>query len=1143
MVSVTEPGSDIDDRLAALILKRQESILAKNPISIHELCRDCPELQSKLEQALSQLDTLHSVLLPHSNRTGLVMSSSQTIAHESEDSDDSSDRSLPEVPGYEVIEEIGRGGMGVVFKARQISLNRIVAIKALTGRRWGRKEFVARLRHEATALSKIVHPGVVKVIDVVETSSSVSMILEFIDGESLSSRLDRSALPPEQAAAIALELARTLVVVHQHGLLHRDIKPANVLLDRSGATKLADFGLVKEEGCASEITQAGEVFGTPSYMAPEQAASQFELVDVRTDIYAVGATLYEMLSGRPPFVGVSLFDTLQKVQHSELVGLRVINHAVPRDLETICHKCLEKRNSDRFSNAQELVAELERFQQGLPIQSRSISPFERGRRWCRRRPVVSGLAALLFSSAIAICGLLVSNNRNLRRFNQELTRLNEDSERLNLSLKKSNEELDRVAADAKNHQRIAEVHERQAKDALYIADMNRAAIALGQDDPREAASLLEKHVPAPGELDRRGFVWWALHRQTNRLRRILLETGSSQYFLCFSRDRQLLAAAGLDSVVRLIDPETGELRKQIATEQVEVNGVAFSPDGKEMATAGDDGTICVWNLESERMRLRFKAQPGKAFQLVYTHDGSQIISCGDNPVIRVFDSLTGTESHKLEGHLRKDIQCLLIADDGKTLFSTGNDHHVRRWDLKLRKEVGSFESSNDIVPVVFDASRDLLVVGDGSGEVHTISAKTFKKISSVKHLDRIHSLALDLTGTLLAVGDGSGQIRLWRLNKAGQFVTSADHAWLAHEKGAQALIWSRDGSRLISTGNDGRVISWSLDDLQALGRIDVDMETTSEFCLIPKSTSMLIRASDNRLAIWDWKRASTNYITDPGVYFDPAISSNKTSFACLLNHRSVDNTKSEDSVLLYPFPLDSQHGPVMKAVAEWAPKGELQNIRFSPDSRALAVSRWHREVGQDVEDHTVWLVPIPDSVSHAGDRAEAIKIQDAERIPVLFAKGCAFSPDGRCLTLITRTGVVQWDIADRRIVWEVPRTTIHHVDYSSDGTLIATGGHDRMVYVVRSVDGSTRFSLGTHRALIRSISFAPGGRLLASASSDGAVKLWHVESGQELAEFQNAGKDIRKLQFTDDGNFLICQFRDNKLDKRDRIRIIDGSHR
>ena len=219
--------------------------------------------------------------------------------------------------------------------------------------------------------------------------------------------------------------------------------------------------------------------------------------------------------------------------------------------------------------------------------------------------------------------------------------------------------------------------------------------------------------------------------------------------------------------MRLIDPDTGKLQKQIVTGQLEVNCVSFSPDGQEVATAGDDGTICVWNLQNGSERLRFKAHPGKAFQLRYTTDGTQLISCGDDPVIRVFDASTGIEAYKLDGHLRKEVHSLLLAHDGKTFFSTGGDHFVRRWDLDQRRQVGAYECSSDIGPVVFDPSRDLLIVGDSAGEVDVVSTRTYQKISTTKHLDRILSLALDPSATLLAVGDASGQLRLSKLNDDG----------------------------------------------------------------------------------------------------------------------------------------------------------------------------------------------------------------------------------------------------------------------------------------------------------------------------------------------------------------------------------------
>ena len=866
-MSVNAPGDDFDARLPELVMKWEELVASGSHPSSAEMCCDCPELIAEFEHSIQQLQTLDRFLSMDSSTsaglsTRLILSSKQ------------SDR-FPQVPGYCVLEEIGRGGMGVVYKARQNSLDRLVAIKTLPGSRWGQSGFVARLRQEAKGLSLLSHPNVVKVFDVVETPVVIAVILEYVDGESLAKSLNRAAMPPRDAAMLTLTLARTLMFVHQRGLLHRDIKPSNVMIGRNGDIKLADFGLVKEQGSDTSLTATGDLFGTPSYMAPEQVQGKDAFVDCRTDVYALGATLYEMLTGRPPFVGVSTLDTLDQVQHREPIAIRLLSPGVPRDLETICLKCLDKEPERRFGNAQELVMELERFERGIPIRARPAGILYRCRRWCRRKPTVAALSVFSLLAVVAIVGLLATYNR-------DLTRLNAD--------------LDRAATNAKNLQRIAEDRERQTNDSLYAADINRAGMAWQQNDTRVLTTLLEQHIPRPGEADYRGWAWWFLRRQAHFGRKTLLEIGSPQYIVCHSQDRRLWAVAGSDSIVRFFNPETGETHRELSTGQIEVNGLAFSPDGQELATAGDDGTVRIWNLASLSERLMFIAHPTKAFQVVYTHDGSELIVCGDDPIIRAFDTKSGQSKYTLEGH-EKTIQCLLLDHDGQTLISTSNDHDVRFWDLSKRIQSWSFRSSSDVTSVVFDRKRNLLVIGNSGGLLQSLDVHDNRELASAKHLDKVGALAVHPDGLLLAAGDSGGQIRLRGLDPQGNFVGDQHQPWQAHQGIIYSLCWSHDGSRLISTGQDGRVMSWNLTEVRPDTSNTLELHVSTHSCLVPGTTSVLAK-SPFKLVIWDWMQKRTLASSESLFHGAATVSPDGDRFATVL----LSKERANDSLRLYNLP-------------------------------------------------------------------------------------------------------------------------------------------------------------------------------------------------------------------------------------------------
>jgi eukaryotic-like serine/threonine-protein kinase len=290
------------------------------------------------------------------------------------------------VPGYEVQGELGRGGMGVVYKARHTRLNRTVALKMiLSGAHAGRME-LQRFRLEAEAVAQLQHPHIVQVYDVGESEGRAFLALEFVDGGSLAQHLLAGPLPPEEAAKTVATLARAMDHAHQQQILHRDLKPGNVLLTHDGSPKITDFGLAKKLSDNSGLTASQAIMGTPSYMAPEQAAGKNQELSPAADVYALGAILYECLTGRPPFLAETPLDTIIQLTTEEVVPPRRLAPRCPRDLETICLKCLEKSPRKRYASAGELADDLERHLAGEAILARPVGLFGRFTRWCARQP-------------------------------------------------------------------------------------------------------------------------------------------------------------------------------------------------------------------------------------------------------------------------------------------------------------------------------------------------------------------------------------------------------------------------------------------------------------------------------------------------------------------------------------------------------------------------------------------------------------------------------------------------------------------------------------------------------------------------------------------------------------------------------------
>jgi serine/threonine-protein kinase len=400
-----------EDRLGeilAALLEAQES--AEPPDRAAWLAR-YPE-SAELNEFFVSADRLHSVAAPL--RAAIAV---DTPAHQNTVPD--GDRSTPERVGqrigdYEVLEEVGRGGMGVVFKARQQGANRVVALKLLRFDPLGGDEQARRFRNEAEIVAQLDHPHIVPLYEVGEYAGRVYFSMKLLDGGSLADRLSRFAADPRAAARLVADVARAVHFAHQRGVLHRDLKPGNVLLDGDGRPLVTDFGLARRVESDSSLTQSGAIVGTPSYMAPEQAAGAKGAATTAADVWGLGAVLYALLTGRPPFRGETVLETLEQVKGQEPESPRRLNRRVDRDLETVCLKCLRKEPGRRYEAAQELAEDLERWLAGEPVRARRAGPWELAAKWVRRRPALAGLLGV---SALAVLGLvtgLVWHNDQLR---------------------------------------------------------------------------------------------------------------------------------------------------------------------------------------------------------------------------------------------------------------------------------------------------------------------------------------------------------------------------------------------------------------------------------------------------------------------------------------------------------------------------------------------------------------------------------------------------------------------------------------------------------------------------------------------------------------------------------------------------------
>src|SRR6516225_3674245 len=377
-----------DDPIDELMLRWEAARQQGRELAPEELCADCPELTDELRRRIHAVQAMEQVF-------GMSAQDAEPTGHpDSMNAQPVPAELFPLIPGYEIIRVIDQGGMGVVYEAKQTALGRRVAVKMISGVRLGPTQ-VNRFRAEALAAAQVQHPNLVQIFDVNQVNGRPFFSMEFVDGGDLAQNVSRARLSPARAAEVVETLARAIHTAHERGIVHRDLKPSNVMLTADGIPKITDFGLAKRLDDDTGHTRTGEILGTPSYMAPEQAAGKKDAIGPATDVYALGAILYELLAGRPPFKGDNPLESLRLVATTEPTAPSRLASAIPPELEAICLKCLEKEPGRRYDSALALADDLQRFLGGQPVTARRTAVLGRAWKWIRRHPQGAALIAAL----------------------------------------------------------------------------------------------------------------------------------------------------------------------------------------------------------------------------------------------------------------------------------------------------------------------------------------------------------------------------------------------------------------------------------------------------------------------------------------------------------------------------------------------------------------------------------------------------------------------------------------------------------------------------------------------------------------------------------------------------------------------------
>jgi WD40 repeat protein/serine/threonine protein kinase len=980
---------------------------------------------------------------------------------------------------YEILGELGRGGMGVVYKACHEKLRRVVALKMLPGGEFAGDGYRARFHAEAEAVARLQHPNIVQIFDFGEWTGAAAgppvpyFTLEYVDGGNLSARLGGKPQHPDRAAEWLLTLARAVHYAHGQGIVHRDLKPSNVLLTADGRLKLCDFGVAKVLTGSAHETLGGLLVGTPEYMAPEQADGQARHAGPAADVFALGAILYTMLTGRPPFQSTSMLETLQQVRSQDPVPTRRLQPSVPHDLETICLKCLQKEPRRRYASAAALGEDLDRFLSRRPILARPATLLDQAWKRARRRPTEAMLVSAI--AAIAVVGftlVLWQWQRAEAKAAAEAAANARAQQARRLSLEQQ-----------------AELALRQGLSLCDEGEVKHGLLWLGRSLQLAASAQAERFDRAI----RINIAEWE-----DRLCSPRASLGLPQPIaeLAFTPDGRSLVVVGGDGVPRIIDTTAADGHRMVAEPFASAHAarrISIVPRGEGLlATAADDGRVSFWDPIGRRTTGHpIVHPPGRAIrEMVAGPDGRRLVTGCDDGSIRCWDLSTSDRvGEVLHGGPGGGDQTLALGPDGRMLIGGGEDGLALRWDLATGRRIDP-PLRHDAAISAIACGRDgrAIVTGTRDGRLHVWDSAGTRVSELPAQGAAVTGLAVSPDGETFAAATAGGVVRLWDFNMLGH---PAQTLMLG---GAVTRVAFHPGGRGLATGqDDGTIRLWTLPRPPAIGRpIRVGRPVEGLSFL---DCSRVLVGTGGEMRAWDIDRDEVGAPADRGP--SPAEVTVLGPDGEILATVYRTATGGRQLVL-----RDAATGARLRATPEQP--GPILGVAFSPDSRRLLT--WSdRPGGARLRD--------------VATLREARPMLQALDAPLHRA---VFRADGGTILVGCRDGTARlWDIeSDEEIN---PGLRPHHaypvtaLAAPPRGERVVAGCQDGSVGMWDLSTGKLVFEMRGRSGEVTAMAFSPDGRTLLTAGRDGTFRFLDTDSGRPLGPPLHQSDAVLCAAFHPDG--------------------------